>query len=104
MQIVRTGARMAALLLCGLALVPASAEEEKILNVLNWSEYIGENTVRNFEKETGIHVRYDNFDSNEVLLVKMIAGRTGYDIVVPSSDFGRIMIDGALVQKLDRAN
>ena len=103
MQIIRTGARMAALLLCGLALVPASAEEEKVLNVLNWSEYIGENTVRNIEKETGIHVRYDNFDSNEVLLVKMIAGRTGYDIVVPSSDFGRIMIDGALVQKLDRA-
>lgn len=82
---------------------PARAEEEKVLNLYNWAEYIGENTIRNFEKETGIRVRYDNFDSNEVLFVKMIAGRTGYDIVVPSSDFGRVMIDGGLVQKLDRS-
>jgi putrescine transport system substrate-binding protein len=81
----------------------AQAEEEKVLNVYNWAEYIGENTVREFEKETGIRVRYDYFDSNEVLLVKMIAGRSGYDIVVPSSDFGRIMIDGGLVQKIDRS-
>jgi len=78
------------------------AESEKILNVYNWAEYIGENTVREFEAETGIKVRYDNFDSNETLLAKMIAGRTGYDIVVPSSDFGRIMIEGGVVQKLDR--
>ena len=87
-----------ALSLAGLA----QAAEEKVLNITNWSEYIGEDTVRQFERETGIRVRYDNFDSNEVLLVKMAAGRTGYDIVVPSSDFGRIMADGGLVQKLDR--
>ena len=80
----------------------ATAAEEKVLNIANWSEYIGEDTVRQFEKETGIRVRYDNFDSNEVLLVKMAAGRTGFDIIVPSSDFGRIMADGGLVQKLDR--
>jgi putrescine transport system substrate-binding protein len=86
-----------------LAAGAATAAEEKVLNIFNWSEYIGENTVRQFEKETGIRVRYDNFDSNEVLLVKMIAGRTGYDVIVPSSDFGRTMIDGALVQKLDRS-
>jgi putrescine transport system substrate-binding protein len=84
--------------LCG----PASADEEKVLNVANWSEYIGEHTVAEFERETGIHVRYDNFDSNDILLAKMIAGRTVYDIVVPSSDYGRIMVDGRLVQKLDR--
>lgn len=79
-----------------------AAEEEKVLNVYNWAEYIGEDTVRAFEQETGITVRYDNFDANEVLLVKMIAGRSGYDVIVPSSDFGRMMIDGGLVQKIDR--
>jgi putrescine transport system substrate-binding protein len=80
----------------------AGAAEDKVLNVYNWAEYIGEKTVATFEAETGIKVRYDNFDSNEVLMAKMIAGRTGYDIVVPSSDFGRIMVDAGLVQKIDR--
>jgi putrescine transport system substrate-binding protein len=94
--------RLAATLLLAVA-ASAGAEEEKVLNVYNWAEYIGENTVRAFERETGIRVRYDNFDSNEVLFVKMIAGRSGYDIVVPSSDFGRLMVDGALVQKIDRS-
>jgi putrescine transport system substrate-binding protein len=83
-------------------LAHAQAAPEKVLNIYNWSEYIGENTVKAFEAETGITVRYDNFDSNEILLAKMIAGHTGYDIIVPSSDFGRIMVDGGLVQKLDR--
>jgi len=90
---------------CSTFLIPsgsAFADAEKILNVFNWSEYIGDNTVKRFEAETGIKVRYDTFDSNETLLAKMIAGKTGYDIVVPSSDFGRIMIDGGLVSKLSR--
>ncbi|MFZ2989772.1 extracellular solute-binding protein [Ideonella sp.] len=81
----------------------ATAAEEKILNVYNWAEYIGETTVKDFEKETGIKVRYDNFDSNESLFVKMVAGRSGYDIVVPSSDFGRMMIDAGVVRPLDRS-
>ena len=97
----RAAACLAALL--ATTLPPAHAEEDKVLNIYNWAEYIGEDTVRGFEKETGIQVRYDNFDSNEVLLAKMVAGRTGYDIVVPSSDFGRIMMDGGLVQKIDRS-
>jgi putrescine transport system substrate-binding protein len=78
------------------------AAPEKVLNISNWAEYIGENTVKNFETETGIKVQYDNFDSNEVLLAKIIAGKSGYDIIVPSSDFGRVMIDGGKVQKLNR--
>jgi putrescine transport system substrate-binding protein len=80
----------------------ANAAAEKVLNINNWAEYIGENTIKNFEAETGIKVHYDNFDSNEILLAKVIAGKTGYDIIIPSSDFGRIMIDGQKVQKLDR--
>jgi len=80
----------------------AIADEAKVLNIYNWAEYIGDNTVKNFEKETGIKVRYDNFDSNDVLMTKMIVGKSGYDIIVPSSDFGRLLIEGGLVQKIDR--
>ncbi|MDT8992324.1 extracellular solute-binding protein [Curvibacter sp. APW13] len=94
---------IAAMAMAAAAALSAAAAEEKILNITNWAEYVGEKTVANFEAETGIKVRYDNFDSNEVLMAKMIAGRTGYDIIIPSSDFGRIMVDGGLVQKVDRS-
>ena len=82
---------------------PAQAEEEKILNIYNWSDYIGDDTIANFEKETGIKVRYDTFDSNETLHAKMVAGKTGYDIVVPSSNWGKIQGDGGLLMKLDKS-
>jgi putrescine transport system substrate-binding protein len=92
-----------ALALLTLVAAPAAAaEEEKILNVYNWSDYIGDDTIANFEKETGIKVRYDVMDSNEILHAKMVAGRTGYDIVVPSSYFGRMQANGGLLQPLDR--
>ena len=67
----------------------AVADEEKVLNIYNWSDYIAEDTVANFEKETGIKVTYDVFDSNEVLEAKLLAGHTGFDLVVPSLDAGR---------------
>ena len=66
-----------------------AAGAEKVLNVYNWSDYIAEETLKNFEKETGIKVNYDNYDSNEVLLAKLVAGNTGYDIVVPGAHFAR---------------
>ena len=78
-------------------------EEEKVLNIYNWSDYIGEDTIRNFEKETGIRVRYDNFDNNEILHAKLVAGKTGYDIVVPSSNWAKLQIDGGLLAKLDKS-
>ena len=78
-------------------------EEEKILNVYNWSDYIADDTLRNFEKETGIKVRYDNFDNNEILHAKLVAGKTGYDIVVPSSNWAKLQLDGGLLRKLDKA-
>ncbi len=86
-----------------LAVATARAEEEKVLNVYNWSDYIALDMVENFEKETGIKVRYDNFDNNEILHAKMVAGRTGYDIVVPSSYFARIQLMGGLLRPLDKA-
>ena len=82
---------------------PAAAQEEKILNVYNWSDYIAEDTIANFEKETGIKVRYDNFDSNEVLHAKLVAGKTGYDVVVPSSYWAKLQADGGVLQKLDKS-
>ena len=78
-------------------------EEEKVLNIYNWSDYIAEDTIRNFEKETGIKVRYDNFDNNEIVHAKLVAGKTGYDIVVPSSNWAKLQIDGGLLRKLDKS-
>ena len=78
-------------------------EEEKILNIYNWSDYIAEDTIRNFEKETGIRVRYDNFDNNEILHAKLVAGKTGYDIVVPTYNWAKLQIDGGLLAKLDKS-
>ena len=78
-------------------------EEEKVLNIYNWSDYIAEDTIRNFEKETGIKVRYDNFDNNEILHAKLVAGKTGYDIVVPSSNWAKLQLDGGLLRKLDKS-
>jgi putrescine transport system substrate-binding protein len=92
-----------ALAAVALAAVPAMAEEEKVLNIYNWSDYIAEDTLKNFEKETGIKVRYDNFDSNEILHAKLVAGRTGYDIVVPGSNWAKMQIEGGILRKLDKS-
>jgi putrescine transport system substrate-binding protein len=96
----RIGA-LAALACAGVS--AALAADPKVLNVYNWSDYIAEDTLKNFEKETGIKVNYDNYDSNEVLMAKLVAGNTGYDIVVPSSHFAKLQIEGGLLQKLDRS-
>ena len=80
-----------------------AADDTKVLNIYNWSDYIAEDTIKNFEKETGIKVRYDNYDNNEILHAKLVAGKTGYDIVVPGSSFAKTQIEGGLLQKLDRS-
>jgi putrescine transport system substrate-binding protein len=78
-------------------------DQEKIVNVYNWSDYIDPATLEEFSKETGITVRYDVFDSNEVLETKLLAGNTGYDVVVPSASFLERQIKAGVFQKLDRA-
>ncbi len=93
---------LAAAALTVLSTAAFAQEEEKVLNIYNWSDYIAEDTIKNFEKETGIKVRYDNFDNNEILHAKLVAGKTGYDIVVPSSNWAKLQIDGGLLRKLDR--
>jgi putrescine transport system substrate-binding protein len=81
----------------------AFAQEEKVLNIYNWSDYIGEDLIKKFEAESGIKVRYDNFDNNEIVHAKLVAGKTGYDIIVPSSNWAKLQIDGGLLQKLDKS-
>ena len=78
-------------------------EEDKVLNIYNWSDYIAEDTIKSFEKETGIKVRYDNFDNNEIVHAKLVAGKSGYDIVVPSSNWAKLQIDGGLLAKIDKS-
>lgn len=93
----------ALLLAVPLMCLAAAKPEEKILNIYNWSDYIADDTIANFQRETGIKVRYDNYDSNEILHAKLVAGRTGYDIVVPSAHFAKQQIEAGLFQKLDRS-
>lgn len=81
----------------------APAEEPKVLNVLNWSDYIAEDTIANFEKETGIKVTYDVFDSNEVLEAKLMTGKSGYDVVVPSLTFLARQIAAGVFMPLDKS-
>lgn len=94
---------LAASAITAMAVVPAQAQEEKVLNIYNWSDYIAEDTIKNFEKETGIKVRYDLFDTNEILHAKLVAGKTGYDIVVPSANWANLQIQGGLLMKLDKS-
>ncbi|MGB5102242.1 MAG: polyamine ABC transporter substrate-binding protein [Steroidobacteraceae bacterium] len=85
------------------AQAPAAPAEEKVVNVYNWSDYIDPATIEQFTAETGIKVNYDVFDSNEVLETKLLAGNTGYDVVVPSASFMERQIKAGVFQKLDRA-
>src|SRR5688500_18457115 len=81
----------------------AAAEEEKVLHVYNWSDYIAEDTVANFEKQTGIKVTYDVFDSNDMLETRLLAGKSGFDEVVPSASFLERQIKAGVFQKLDKS-
>ena len=79
-----------------------SATEEKILNVYNWADYIEPKVLEDFQKETGIKVRYDVFDSNEVLETKLLTGDSGYDVVVPSAYFLERQIKAGVFRTLDK--
>ena len=81
----------------------SAAAEEKTVVIYNWSGYIGETTTADFEAKTGIKVIYDVMDSNEVLETKLLAGRTGYDIVVPTAPFLERQIKAGVYRKLDKS-
>jgi putrescine transport system substrate-binding protein len=85
------------------ASAPVANTEEKVLNIYNWPDYIAKDMVANFEKESGIKVNYQTFENNEALQAKLVAGNTGYDIVVPGAVFAKPQIDGGLLMKLDKS-
>ena len=78
-------------------------DAEKVVNVYNWSDYIDPTVLEDFTKETGIKVNYEVMDSNELLETKLVAGRTGYDVVVPSASFLARQIKAGIYQKLDKS-
>ena len=80
----------------------APAQQERIVNVYNWSDYIAPGMIEAFTKETGIRVRYDTFDSNDTLETKLLAGKSGYDVVVPTAYFLERQIKAGVFQKLDK--
>jgi putrescine transport system substrate-binding protein len=86
-----------------LAASPTLAQEEPVLNVYNWSDYIAEDTIANFTAETGIQVNYDVYDNNEIVDAKLLAGNSGYDIIVPSGNFLERQILAGLILPLDKS-
>jgi len=91
-------------LLAAVAVMPAAAQvkKDRIVNVYNWSDYIAPGIVEDFSRETGITVRYDTFDSNDTLETKLLAGKSGYDLVVPTAYFLERQIKAGVFQKLDK--
>ena len=87
----------------GLFAAFAANAQDRVVNVYNWSDYIDEEILTDFTKETGIKVVYDVFDSNEILETKLLAGSTGYDVVVPTGTFLARQIKAGVFQKLDKS-
>lgn len=77
--------------------------QDRVVNVYNWSDYIDDSILSDFTKETGIKVVYDVYDANEVLETKLLAGGSGYDVVVPTAEFLQRLIEAGAFQKLDKS-
>jgi putrescine transport system substrate-binding protein len=98
------GALVAVALLAGCDKAPQTAVgPSKVLNVYNWSDYLAEDTVPDFERRTGVRVTYDVFDSNEMVEARLLAGATGYDVVVPTLNFLARQVQAGVFQPLDKS-
>ncbi len=95
--------RLASVAALALGVAGAASAQERTVNVYNWSDYIDESVLEEFTKETGIKVVYDVFDSNEILETKLLAGGSGYDVVVPTGPFLARQIQAGVFQKLDKS-
>ncbi|WP_412177255.1 polyamine ABC transporter substrate-binding protein [Mesorhizobium sp. ZC-5] len=100
---IRTLLRLSVAPVFFLSLSVGADAQERVVNVYNWSDYIDDSIIADFTKETGIKVVYDVFDSNEILETKLLAGGSGYDIVVPTSNFLVRQIEAGVYQKLDKS-
>jgi putrescine transport system substrate-binding protein len=103
MRRVSFASAVAAATLAALMAGPAAAQSERVVNIYNWSDYIDPAVIADFTKKTGIKVRYDTFDSNDTLETKLLAGKSGYDVVVPTAYFLERQIKAGLFQKLDKS-
>ena len=93
----------AAILIAAVLLPGVTSAEERTVNFYNWSNYIAPGVLEDFTKETGIKVVYDTFDANETLETRLLAGKSGYDVVVPTAYFLQRQIRANVFQKLDKA-
>lgn len=82
---------------------PATADEEKILNIYFWYDYLPDSVVKSFEKETGIKIVLDTFESISAMETKLLAGKSGYDVVVPDLVMAERLIKIGLIKKLDKS-
>jgi putrescine transport system substrate-binding protein len=98
-----TGFWLSAATVALIAWTGAAQAQDRVVNVYNWSDYIDDSIIEEFTKETGIKVVYDVFDSNEILETKLLAGGTGYDVVVPTGTFLARQIQAGVFQKLDKS-
>lgn len=87
----------------GVALTSGAWAQDRVVNVYNWSDFIDQKVLEDFTKETGIKVIYDTYDNNEIVETKLFAGKSGYDIVVPSGPFIQRMIPTNVLLKLDKS-
>jgi putrescine transport system substrate-binding protein len=87
----------------GFLLPAAAAPKQRVVNFYNWSDYVDPDVFGEFTKETGITVRYDTFDSNDTLEAKLLAGKSGYDVVVPTAYFLARQINAGIFQPLDKS-
>ena len=92
----------AAILILTLPTAPR-AQPQRVVNFYNWSDYMDPDVLKDFTRDTDIAVTYDTFDSNDMLETKLLAGKSGYDLVVPTAYFLERQIKAGLFQKLDRA-
>jgi putrescine transport system substrate-binding protein len=92
-----------AILVAAALLAPTAGAEERTVNFYNWSNYVAPDVLENFTRETGIKVVYDTFDANETLETRLLAGKSGYDVVVPTAYFLQRQIKANVFQKLDKS-
>ena len=95
--------RLAAAVAASAIAATAAMAQERVVHVFNWSDYIDESVLADFTKETGIKVVYDVFDNNEIVETKLLAGGSGYDVVVPTGPFLARQIQAGVFQKLDKS-
>lgn len=97
--------RLAALVFAGLslAMITPALAQSRVVHFYNWSNYIAPGVLDDFTRETGIKVVYDTFDANETLEARLLAGKSGYDVVVPTAYFLQRQIAASILTKLDKS-